>query len=70
MLPLSLAGQGEELIIKKVGCSAEIKKHLEDLGFTVGGSVTVVNKLGENVIVKIKDSRLAINEDMARKIMV
>ncbi len=70
MLPLSLAGQGEELIIKKVGGSAEIKKHLEDLGFTVGGSVTVVNKLGENVIVKIKDSRLAINEDMARKIMV
>ncbi len=70
MLPLCLADPGEELMIKKVGGSAEIKKHLEDLGFTVGGSVTVVNKLGENVIVKIKDSRLAINEDMARKIMV
>ena len=70
MLPLCLAEPGEELMIKKVGGSAEIKKHLEDLGFTVGGSVTVVNKLGENVIVKIKDSRLAINEDMARKIMV
>ena len=70
MLPLCLADPGEELMIKKVGGSAEIKKHLEDLGLTVGGNVTVVNKLGENVIVKIKDSRLAINEDMARKIMV
>ena len=70
MIPLPLANQGVENIIRKVGGSAEVKKHLEDLGFTVGGSVTVVNKLGENVIVKIKDSRLAINEDMARKIMV
>ncbi|MBO4870223.1 MAG: ferrous iron transport protein A [Clostridia bacterium] len=70
MLPLNLADEGEELIIKKVGGSAEVKKHLEDLGFTVGGAVYVLSRLGGNVIVKMKESRLAINEDMARKIMV
>lgn len=70
MMPLSLANAGEELIIRKVGGSPEIKQHLEDLGFTAGGLVTVVNKLGENVIVKIKESRIAINDEMARRIMV
>ena len=70
MMPLMLAGIGEENTIKKIGGSPEIKKHLEDLGFVVGGSVTVVNALGGNVIVKVKESRVAISEEMARRIMV
>ena len=55
MMPLMLAGIGEENTIKKIGGSPEIKKHLEDLGFVVGGSVTVVNALGGNVIVNVKE---------------
>ena len=70
MMPLMLAGIGEENTIKKIGGSPEIKKHLEDLGFVVGGSVTVVNALGGNVIVTVKESRVAISEEMARRIMV
>ena len=70
MMPLMLAGIGEENTIKKIGGSPEIKKHLEDLGFVVGGSVTVVNALGGNVIVNVKESRVAISEAMARRIMV
>lgn len=70
MMPLMLAGIGEENTIKKIGGSPEIKKHLEDLGFVVGGSVTVVNALGGNVIVNVKESRVAISEEMVRRIMV
>ena len=70
MMPLMLAGLGEENTIKKIGGSPEIKKHLEDLGFVVGGSVTIVNALGGNVIVNVKESRVAISEEMARRIMV
>ena len=70
MMPLMLAGIGEENTIKKIGGSPEVKKHLEDLGFVVGGSVTVVNALGGNVIVNVKESRVAISEEMARRIMV
>ena len=70
MMPLMLAGIGEENTIKKIGGSPEIKKHLEDLGFVVGGSVTVVNALDGNVIVNVKESRVAISEEMARRIMV
>lgn len=70
MMPLMLAGIGEENTIKKIGGSPEIKKHLEDLGFVVGGSVTIVNALGGNVIVNVKESRVAISEEMAHRIMV
>ncbi len=70
MMTLMLAGIGEENTIKKIGGSPEIKKHLEDLGFVVGGSVTIVNALGGNVIVNVKESRVAISEEMARRIMV
>lgn len=70
MMPLNLAAEGEENIIKKVGGTPEIRKHLEDLGFVVGGTVTVINTLGENVIVRVKDSHLAINGEVARRIMV
>ena len=70
MMPLSLASVGEENIIKKVGGKPDVKKHLEDLGFVVGGTVVVVAAMGENVIVNVKDTRIAINDEMARKIMV
>ena len=69
-MPLTLAAAGEENIIRKVGGNPEVKKHLEDLGFVAGGSATVVSALGGNVIVKVKESRVAISEEMARKIMV
>ncbi len=70
MMPLALAGIGEENIVKKIGGSPEVKKHLENLGFVVGGSVTVITSLGGNIIVNVKEARVAISEEMARKIMV
>lgn len=70
MMPLALANIGEENLIRKVSGSPEMKKHLEDLGFTAGGAVTVVAAMGGNIIVKIKESRVAISEEMARKIMI
>ena len=70
MMPLALANPGEENLIRKVGGSPEVKKHLEDLGFVAGGTATVVATLGGNIIVKIKESRIAISEEMARKIMI
>lgn len=70
MMPLVLANPGEENVIRKVGGSPDIKKHLEDLGFVVGGTVTVVSTIGGNVIVAVKESRLAISKEMAQKIMI
>ena len=69
-MPLNLADAGEENIIKKVGGSPDVKKHLEDLGFVPGGSVTLVTANGGNVIVNVKESRIAISSEMAMKIMV
>lgn len=70
MMPLSFADAGTPLIIRKVGGNPALKQHLENLGFTVGETVTLISNLGENVIVKVKESRVAIGADMARKIMV
>ena len=70
MMPLALADMGQEYTIRKLSGSPEVKKHLEDLGFVVGGNVTVITALGGNVIVNVKESRVAISEEMARKIMV
>ncbi len=70
MIPLTLAEIGEENIIKKVGGKPEVKKHLEDLGFVAGGNVRVINAIGGNVIVNIKEARVAISKEMAQKIMV
>ena len=70
MMPLTYAQIGEENIIKKVGGNAEVKRHLEDLGFVAGGNVTLLSSLGGNVIVRVKESRVAINEALARKIMI
>lgn len=70
MLPLSFAAPGEENTIKRIGGSPEVKLHLENLGFVVGGRVTIVAALAGNVIVNVKESRVAVSEEMARKIMV
>ncbi len=70
MMPLIYANIGEENIIRKVGGSPEVKKHLEDLGFVSGGGVTVVSSIGGNLIVSVKESRVAISREMAGKIMV
>lgn len=70
MMPLLLAGVGEDNIIRKVGGNQETKKHLEDLGFVVGETVTVVSEINGNLIVKVKDSRVAISREMAGKIMI
>ena len=70
MMPLSYANPGEESVIRRIGGSPEVKKHLENLGFVPGSGVTVLNRVAGNLIVKVKESRIAINEEMARKIMV
>ncbi len=69
-MPLSFAKTGETNVIKKIGGNDEIRRHLENLGFVVGSTVSVVNTLAGNVIVNVKETRVAINEDMARRIMV
>ncbi len=70
MMPLSLANVGETNIIKKIGGKPEVRKHLENLGFVVGGNVQIVSTLGGNVIVNVKEARVAISEEMAQKIMI
>ena len=70
MMPLTLASIGEENTIRRVGGKQEVKKHLEDLGFVVGSSVTVISMLGGNVIVNVKESRVAVSREMAQNIMV
>jgi ferrous iron transport protein A len=70
MIPLCLSEKGEVQIIKKIGGSPEVRQHLENLGFNVGGEVLVVNTLGENIIVKVKEARVALSDELARKIMV
>ena len=70
MIPLCYADTGEPQIIKRIGGSPEVKQHLENLGFNVGSEVLIVNSLGENIIVKVKEARVAISDELARKIMV
>ena len=70
MIPLVFANVGESSIIKKVGGSPKVKKHLENLGFVAGGSVTVVNSIGGNLIVNVKEARVAVSKEMAQKIMI
>ena len=70
MMPLTVAVVGEENIIKKIGGKQEVKAHLENLGFVVGGAVRVINTIGGNVIVNVKESRIAISKEMAQKIMI
>ena len=70
MLPLSLADVGVENTIKKIGGTPEVKKHLENLGFVAGTDVSVINTIGGNVIVKVKETRVAISQEMAQRIMI
>jgi ferrous iron transport protein A len=70
MMPLTLAGVGETNLICKIGGKPEVKKHLENLGFVVGGSVSVISTMGGNVIVNVKETRVAVSKEMAQKIYV
>ena len=69
-MPLSMAREGESNVIKKVGGREDTRRFLENLGFVVGGAVTVVSEIGGNLIVNVKNSRVAIGKDMASKIQV
>ena len=70
MMPLTFATVGEENMIRKVGGNPEIRAHLENLGFVIGGTVTVVSTIGGNLFVYVKDSRVAIRRGMASKILI
>ncbi len=70
VLPLGFADDGQELIVKKVSGTPETKKHLENLGFVPGSEIMILHRAAGNLIVKVKESRIAIGEEMARKIMV
>ncbi|MBQ6106195.1 MAG: ferrous iron transport protein A [Lachnospiraceae bacterium] len=70
MMPLIYAEKDQPQIIRKLGGSPEVRKHLEDLGFHIGGEVSIVSSLGDNLILKVKESRVAVSEELARKIMV
>ncbi len=70
MMPLIFADMEKDYIIKKIGGSSEVRAHLENLGFVVGGSVKVISSIAGNLIVNVKESRVAISKEMAGKIMV
>ena len=69
-MPLTMVPTGEPNVIKKIGGKEETRRFLENLGFVTGGMVTVVSEIGCNMIVNVKDSRVAIGKDMANKILV
>ena len=69
-MPLSMVKEGEPNVIKKVGGKEGTRRFLENLGFVAGGTVTVVSEVNGNMIVNVKESRVAIGKDMANKIMV
>ena len=69
-MPLTLAVPGEEVIIKRIGGNAEVRAHLQNLGFVSGAVVMVVNSMGGNLIVNVKNARIAISKEMAQKIMI
>lgn len=69
-MPLTMAEEGTPSVIKKIGGREETRRFLENLGFVTGGTVTVISEIGGNIIVNVRDSRIAIGKDMANKIMV
>ena len=69
-MPLTLAVPGEEAIIKRIGGNAEVRVHLQNLGFVPGTVVTVVSSMGGNLIVNVKNARIAVSREMAQKIMI
>ena len=70
MIPLIFAGENDLNTIKKVSGNPAVRKHLEDLGFVAGGDVMIVSRIGGNVIVRVKDARVAVSEELARRIMI
>lgn len=70
MMPLTMAGAGETVTIGKITGKDEVRQHLAELGFVVGSEIKVVNDMGGNVIVQVKDSRVALDKTMANRIMV
>ena len=70
MMPLTMARSGEPNEIKRIGGREDTKRFLENLGFVTGGNVTVISTIGGNLIVNVKESRVAISREMANKIMI
>lgn len=70
MMPLTLANQGEPVTIRKITGKDEIRQHLAELGFVMDAMVTVVSEMGGNLIVQVKDSRIALDRNMAGRIMI
>ena len=70
MMPVTLADIGQENLIIKIGGKSQVKNHLENLGFSVGSTVTVLNTIGGDVILKVRESRVAVSREMAQKLMV
>ena len=70
MIPLSVLSDGNEGIIKKIGGKPEVRKHLENIGFVVGDRVNVITEQNGNIIVKVKETRVAVSKEMAMKIYV
>ncbi len=70
MMPLTFANQGEENIILRIGGAPAVKQHLADLGFAPGTVVTIISQIGGNLIVNVKEARIAISREMAQKIMI
>lgn len=68
MMPLSMAKSGEPVTIRRISGKDEVRQHLAELGFVVGGEVMVVNELGGNLILQVKDSRIALDKTMANRI--
>ncbi|MBQ5398183.1 MAG: ferrous iron transport protein A [Ruminococcus sp.] len=69
-MPLTLAAIGEENIIKRIGGNADVRAHLQNLGFVSGAVVTVVSSMGGNLIVNVKNARIAVSREMAQKIFI
>lgn len=69
-MPLTMAIVGEKNYIRKVTGKDEIRRHLAELGFVVGGEVTVVSEIGGNMILSVKESRIALDKTMANRIMI
>lgn len=70
MFPLTMAKAGEKCVVKRITGKDEVKQHLAELGFVIDAEVTVINKVGNNLIVQVKESRIALDEKMANRIFV
>ncbi len=70
MMPLTMARTGETVIIRKITGKDQVRQHLAELGFVVEGTVTVVSEIAGNLILQVKDSRVALDKTMANRIMI